>query len=514
MIFSPPSTALQMASARTREVSPYAEEAHPYSVPEHVVGIGFYFWLLRNSWWKIALAVTVVTGLSVFLCYTLKPIYESTARIAIDLKTPSTVVGDAGAGTSGSEADQYFNTELQVIQSDTVLRSVANRFGLSQRSTSEVVPSGMRADDAPVRLKNLTVTHLPNTFLINITYRSPDTMKAAAVANAVAESYITNGREMRAHASLDESAFMEKQIGALKQNMDRSVSALAFYEKQLGVINPEEKTSILTARLVQLNSEYTDSQNERVRKQVAYKALESGSTAAIEISPQATALERMQDNVNAAQQKMETVKITYGSSNAEYKRALSELNELTRQLTAARTQVGKRIEAEYNEAEKREQLLHVSLLQAKAQSDALNATSVRYEELKREAEANKNLYAELYRKVKEAGINGAFQSNAIRILDPARPQLHPVFPNKPILIGLAFLFSLVFSIVGVLLAELTDKSLRDPEQTQRALGLDVLGVLPKVIKPSELCPLSCIEGPSNPGLAGTTGQWFGTVSFY
>ncbi len=104
MIFSPPSTALQIASARTREVSPYAEEAHPYSVPEHVVGIGFYFWLLRNSWWKIALAVTVVTGLAVFLCYTLKPTYESTARIAIDLKTPSTVVGDAGAGTSGSES--------------------------------------------------------------------------------------------------------------------------------------------------------------------------------------------------------------------------------------------------------------------------------------------------------------------------------------------------------------------------------------------------------------------------
>ncbi len=508
-----PSPMLQIATQRKRELISY-EEAAPYSAPEHIVGPGYYLWILRNAWWKIALAVTLITGLAVILSYTLKPLYESTARIVVDLKTPATVMGEATTGSSASEADQYFNTELQVIQSDTVLRPVVAQFHLAQDESPKVVPLGMRPEDAPVSLKNLTVTHPANSFLVNITYRSRNTVEAAAVANAVALSYIVSGREMRARSALEESAFMEKQISALKKNMDDSVSALAFYEKQLGVINPEEKTNIMSARVVQLNTEYTDAQNERVRKEVNFKAIEAGSTAAIEVSPQAIALTRMEENMHAAQQKMESVKTIYGASNAEYKRAASDLAELTRQLTVAQTEVGKRIEVEYKEASRREELLHMSLLEAKAQSDALSATSVRYQALKREAEANTNLYAELYRKVKEAGINGAFQSNAIRITDFARPQLHPIFPNKKVMIGLGFLFSLVLSIVAVLLADMGDKTLRDPEQTHRTLGMDVLGILPRVVQASELSPLGCSKPATRQAIVKSSGHWFGTVNFY
>ena len=509
----PPPALLRISPPRHSELS-LADEVQRYSAPEQTVEAGHYFWLLRNAWWKIALTTLLVTGLAVLLSYTVKPIYESTVRIVIDLKTPSNVVGETSVGATGSDADQYFNTELQIIQSDTVLRPVVEQFGLEQPSPSGAVPVGMRAADAPVTLKNLTVAHPVNSFLINISYRSLDTLQAAAVANAIARSYIVSGREMRARAALDQSAFMEKQIGTLKKKMEDSVSALASYEKELGVINPEEKTSILTARLTQLNTQYTDAQNERLRKEVDFKAVQSGSTAAIEVSPQALALSKMEENVHAAQQKMESVKTIYGTSNAEYRRAASELSEFTRQLTAAQTQVGKRIEVEYKEASQREQLLHQSLLETKGQSDALNATSMRYQELKREADANKNLYAELYRKVQEAGINGTFQSNAIRITDPARPQFRPIFPNKVVLIGLGFFFSLVLSIVVVLLKDLADKTLRDPLQAQRLLGMEVLGILPRVLQKAEMSPLNCIRGNTKDGQIKSVSKWFSSTSFY
>jgi len=513
MSASPSPTLIRNTQPRKRELLSYVDV--PAIAPvEHIVGAGYYLWLLRKAWWKIAIAVAFTTGLAVLLSYTLKPVYEATTRIVIDLKSPSSVVGETTYNTSASDADQYFNTELQVIQSDSVLRPVVTQFKLDQPNAATGVPFGMQAADAPVTLKGLTVTHPVNSFLINITYRSPDTMQAAAVANAIAHSYIAVGREMRAHAALEESAFMEKQIGALKVNMDDSVSALAFYEKQLGVINPEEKTSILTARLTQLNTQYTDAQNERLRKQVDYEAVKSGSTEAIEVSPQALALAKMEENVHTAQQKMETVKTIYGSSNAEYRHANTELTELNRQLAAAQTQIGKRIEVEYREASKREQLLHQSLLQTKSQSDSLNATSVHYQQLKHDAEANRALYAELYRKIREAGINGAFQGNAIRITDIARPQLHPVFPNKTILIGLGLLFSVVLSVVVVLLSDLGDRTLRDPLQTQRVLDLEVLGILPRVVKPSDLSPMRCFERSPKHPLVKSAKYWFGTAGFY
>ena len=81
------------------------------------------------------------------------------------------------------------------------------------------------------------------------------------------------------------------------------------------------------------------------------------------------------------------------------------------------------------------------MAETKAEFDSLNARSFEYQTLKREAEADKTLYEELVRKIKEASINSGFQNSAIRIADLARPAVKPVFPNMPLNIALAFLFS-------------------------------------------------------------------------
>jgi succinoglycan biosynthesis transport protein ExoP len=483
---------------------------------EQLLSLGHYSWILRRAWRKIALAVFLGTAIAAILAYTLKPIYESTAVVAVDLRLPSTLIGQTNTtGTSTGEADEYFTTELQQIVSDVVLRPVAQQFGLMANDHLSGVPSGMKASDAPVVIKGLSVVHPANSFLIDISYRSPNPSRAAEVANAVATSYIVRGRELRARASMDESAFMEKQLGELKKSMDDSESAVAAFEKQLGVINSDEKTSILAARLQQLNADFTAAQSDRMKKEVDLQAFRSGSLAALEVSPQATMLSKMEDEVHAAQANMDAVKTVYGPANPEYKKAANALAEATRQYDAMQVEIGKRIEVEYDEASHHEQLVHTALEQSKAQSDALNANSLQYQELKREAEANKNLYSELFRKVKEVGINGAFQGSDVRIADPARPQLVPVFPNKRIFIGLGFLLSLILSMAVVLLQDMFDKSLRDPMQTRRDIGLDVIGILPHVQHPKELSPRRArsMEVVTT-GLATRPERWFNSAQFY
>ena len=72
-----------------------------------------------------------------------------------------------------------------------------------------------------------------------------------------------------------------------------------------------------------------------------------------------------------------------------------------------------------------------AVAEAKKEFDQVNARSFEYNALKREADADKNLYEELVRKIKEAGINAGFQNSAIRIADPARPALQAGIPQCP-----------------------------------------------------------------------------------
>lgn len=503
----PPAATLLSTSSVERPV--HGTEFMRTELPEEPMSVGHYFWLLRRAWWKITLATTLTTALAGYVAHRIQPIYESTARVAVDPQIPNTVMGDRGsADVAGGETEQFFNTELELIQSDAVLRPVARSFHLLLKKDA----SGASAAEAPVSLSGLSVLHPVNSFLIDIAYRSHDPREAAAIANAITESFTLRSRGMRTDAARDESEFIRSQLGDLKQKMDDSALALAAYEKQLGVINPDQKTSILETRLGELNTAYTQAQNDRVQKEVDLRALQTGSTAALEVSPQGAELSKMADNLHVAQEKMEAVKGVYGSANAEYKRAASALAEARRQYNAAQDEVGKRIEVQFAEAKHREELIGMTVQATKGEVDSLNAHSVEYQELKREAESNSALYAELFRKVQEARINAAFQGSPIRIFDTARPELQPVFPRKSVFLGLGFLLSLLGSILVVLIADLADKSLRDPSQTRREMGVEVVGILPHVRKHKTLTPTTSVDRDATLP-AVPTRRWFGGSEF-
>jgi capsular exopolysaccharide synthesis family protein len=273
---------------------------------------------------------------------------------------------------------------------------------------------------------------------------------------------------------------MEKQLEELKAKMERSRAALVQFERELNVINPEEKTSILSARLLQLNTEYTNAQADRVRKQAAYQSVKSGTLEAAQVSTQGESLRKLTERLNEAQERFAEVKTHYGSNHPAYKKAAVQRLEVQRLLDGTRQNIGQRVEIEYNEALQRERMLERAVAETKAEFDRLNERSFEYQALKREAEADKQLYEELVRKIKEAGINASFQNSSIRIADSARPAIKPVFPNIKLNVLLAFLFSALLAVGAAVISDVLDNTVRDPEQVSRVLRTEVIGSLPVV----------------------------------
>ena len=296
---------------------------------------------------------------------------------------------------------------------------------------------------------------------------------------------------------------MEQQLDELKAKMEKSGLALAQFEKDIEVINPDAKTDILSARLLQLNTEYTAAQAERVKDEAAWNAMQSGSVEAAEISTQGESLAKLADTLNQARQRLAEVKTTYGPHHPEYRKAASDLAEVERQFEDARHNVSDRIQAAYKESEGREQMLQKAVSDTKAQWDLLNTRSFQYQRLKQEAGADKALYDELITKIHEADINAGFQDNNIRIADVARPSLGPVYPNTTRNVELMLLFSILLAVGSAVLLDSLDTTLRDPERASRFLGTDVIGTLPLDRN------LTLVQKPPDrirAGPAGTTGE--------
>lgn len=455
------------------------QETAPAGLP---VPLSHYLWILYRHLWKILAFVATCLLATFVVSARLQPIYQSTATVDVDRQGPSEVVGEDSTRTVAlNDADQFLATQIKLIQSDAVLRPVAEQYHLLSREGQTNSAASEREQllaAAPITLSRLRVTRPPNTYLLLISYRSPDAHLAADVANAIANSYLLQTYDLRIRSAAGLSTFMEKQLDELKAKMEQSSLALAQFEKDLDVINPEEKTNILSARLLQLNTDYTAAQADRVRAEAAWNAVESGSLEAAEASPQGDTLIKLNDTLDQARQRFALVKATYGTSHPEYRKAASEVAEVEKQFDDTRHSIAERVQTQYKESLNREQMLQASVNQAKAEWDRINARSFEYQQLKQEADADRALYDELIKKIREADINAGFQNNNIRIADFARPALNPVFPNIKLNLILAFLISTLLAVGATILLDSLDTTLRDPAEASRFLGTDVIATMP------------------------------------
>lgn len=464
--------------------------------------LSHYLYILRRHLWKILAFVAVAVTATVIVSFRLTPIYESTAVVYIDRQAPSGIVGqESQANYPNLDAEQFLATQVKLVQSDAVLRPVTKKYNLLEHERQFTDPARRGAiTDAPVTLKKLKVTRPPNTYLLQISYRSPDPELAANVANGVAQAYLEHTYNIRIRSSASLSQFMEKQLEELRAKMEQSSAALVQFERELSVINPEEKTNILSARLLQLNTEYTAAQGDRVRKEAAYNSTRGGTFDAAMVSSQGESLRKLTERQNEAMEKFAEVKAHFGANHPEYRKSGAQLAEVQKQLDTLRDSIMRRVEVEFREAENREKMLYSTVMETKAEYDRLNARSFDYQRLKREAEADKKLYEELVRKIRESSINAGFQSNEVRIADLARPGYKPVFPNIPLNALLAFLFSTLVAVGAAILSDALDNSIRDPEQVARTLNTHVVGTLPSVPDPKTLLiPVALGAAPVDAG---------------
>ena len=474
--------ALELTMDPVRVPSMAAERSQPNA--ETVVPLAHYIWLFRRNALRIGLLVLAATLGALAISMQMTPVYEATVTIDVDRQTPTGVIGQESTRSLTNDSDQFLATQVKMLQSDSVLRPVVQRFHLPLRKPSRFRLVGkyteQQQNDAPMVLDGLKVSRPPNTYLMLVSYRSTDPKLASETVNAIAHSYLDHTYNIRFQSSAGLSRFMEKQLDELRIKMESSSSALAKFERDLNVINPEDKTNIISARLLQINQEFTAAQADRVKKEAAWRSVEGGSTAAAQVSSQGETMRKLDERLSEARQKLSEVQAHYGSNHPEHRRSQAQVTELERQLTLMNTNIQQGVNVEYEQALNRERMLDRQVKDAKTELDQLNLRSFDYLNLRREAEADKKLYEELVRKIKEAGINSSFQNSSIRIADLARTPLEPVSPNLLINTGLAFILSLLLAFVGALAADALDNTLRDPEQVKNSLGVEVLGTLPEV----------------------------------
>jgi uncharacterized protein involved in exopolysaccharide biosynthesis len=157
-IYEGPRYVARPIAATTYTATP-EPEAGPATVP-----LAHYLWILRRRGWQLASFVGVCVAATLLISLRLTPVYEATAIVDIDRQTPPGIIGQDATRTEVNDADQFIATQVKLIQSDSVLRPIVDKYRLREVEEITVDKNVRRVDaeDAPVVLKKLKISRPPN----------------------------------------------------------------------------------------------------------------------------------------------------------------------------------------------------------------------------------------------------------------------------------------------------------------------------------------------------------------
>jgi polysaccharide biosynthesis transport protein len=187
--------------------------------------------LMRRKWWVVLAFIAVLTSTGI---YTLsqQPIYQASARILISTKH-GTPVGEAMMGSTILEA-QDIDTQLEILRSSGLLRKAMDQ-----------LPQDLK----PVHIANSDIQQVRKTNIIAISIRSTDRETAAAVANALADTYIARSLELNRRKTKQGIQYIGEQIRTAQQELDEAERALQFYRENTKIMAADAAVSAQVSKV-------------------------------------------------------------------------------------------------------------------------------------------------------------------------------------------------------------------------------------------------------------------------
>jgi succinoglycan biosynthesis transport protein ExoP len=298
------------------------------------------------------------------------------------------------------------------------------------------------------------------------------------VANTLVQSFIDSSFQARHDAVMKSSEWLSRQLDDIRKKMDDSTAALGQMQQTICVADIDTNKSTFTEHMGELSRQQTQAQTERIQLQSLLKNIDNPDSLPEVRS--STVVQQLSQKLAESRAQLSQALVVYGANHPTAKKLQSEVDELQTQLGLQKKAIVNSMRASYAAAQTREGLMTAEM---KGTSKELDKVA-RYTTLKKEVEANVELYNSLYARIKEAGISAASKSVDIQVVDPARVPDMPVRPRRLINLLAGLMAALVGGIGLAFVREEFDNKLRTPEDIRRWIGSANVSIIP-VISESE-----------------------------
>jgi exopolysaccharide transport family protein len=328
---------------------------------------------------------------------------------------------------------------------------------------------------------HLNVVRIGRANLLDIQYTSPNPQKAAQIANAIANAYITDQLESRYQAARRVSEWLADRILRLGNELQEAESAVARFRAENHMVGAvtgalaDQQLSELNAKLVAARAESAEkkAKYDQVQRIIA----EGGNLQSVPDVMRSGVIAGLRAVQADISRREADLVAKYGERHPAVVNVRAERQDNERQIKAEVSRIVANLQNDYDVAKTREVSLEQSL-GVGGQGGTNNAVALRLHELERAVNTNKALYESFLSRAKISDEQANLEIRQARIIAvatvPGVPSNASIFRYSSV----GIILGLVGGVGAAFLIETVRRGFSTPQEVERILELPALASVP------------------------------------
>lgn len=454
--------------------------------------------LIRN----VTLSVVAVTAAVMF---SLPTLYTTSAMVMLDQR--KNTVADASTVLSALPTDpSSVQNQIHVLSSRDLALKVIDKLhletdpefnpALSKSRTPDLNPLHYLRPPVPVSgtsrdqivsafLSHLDVSSLGLSTSIEVSFTSKDPVKAARIANTLAQSYTQDMIATKVAAARQAADWLSERMRQLATQVQQQEAAIQLYKAEHDLVESQPGSSLTDQQLMAINTQLVNAQSDLAEKKAAYdrvSALAKTGNAA-DVTPVVTS--KMIGDLRAQEGELvrqeADMASRYGPNHPKMVAIRNEKRDLAAKISREVDGIAGSMQSELEVAKAHVASIEASLARVTRQMREENVARIKLNALEANLASTRTSYESFVQRLRAVQGQDDIQLPEAQVISTAPVPTAPSAPHRSLFIGASIPAGVLIGILLALLLERfgTAQPARVPTQpVQRRLQPELAAVRP------------------------------------
>lgn len=428
--------------------------------------------VIREHGGLILMIAVATVALAVAVVMILPTLYSSSASVMLDTRKNN--VTDLSSVLSQLPTDpSSLQNQIQILTSRDLASEVIAKLKLYNdpefnsalksggagwlRGSSTLDVAAARDQIINAFDKNLAVATEGLSTTLTVTFTSHDPVKAALIANTVADTYIDDQIASKREVGDKTTAWLVNRTQLLAQQLQYDEAAVQRYkadnnlnESADGTSFADQQISAISNQLVLAKADLAQKQATNDRVAALVRAGDTADVSQILASPLIVQLRTQQATLISQESELSS---KYGPLHPKMAAIETQKRDLQDKITTEVNRLAGSISNDVMVARAQVGSLQGSLAQAEKQAGAQNMIRVKLRALQSNAQSTRTMYEAFVTRLRETQDQGVIQNPDAHVISRAPVPTAPSSPKRMLIVGASIPAGLLFGLLAALLAE-------------------------------------------------------------